>query len=107
MPDFDLTVEMSVLLMRPLAVTSFRKFDPVVTSPEWDFTEAISVELTARFGGVSVMSPMSMSIETATFPNWDGTEQKRAFTVTGDELTYTIPAASGGGTATTVWKRAK
>src|SRR5215813_2590943 len=50
---------------------------------------------------------ITFKIETATFPNWDGTEQKRAFTVTGDELTYTVPAASGGGTATTVWKRAK
>jgi hypothetical protein len=46
-------------------------------------------------------------IETATFPNWNGTEQKRVFAITGDELTYTVPAASGGGTATTVWKRAK
>ena len=50
---------------------------------------------------------ITFKIETATFPNWDGTEQKRAFTVMGDELTYTVPAASGGGTATTVWKRTK
>ena len=49
----------------------------------------------------------TFKIETATFPNWDGTEQKRAFTVTGDELMYTVPTASGGGTATVVWKRAK
>ncbi len=37
----------------------------------------------------------------------NGTEQKRPFTVTGDELKYTVAAASGGGTATVVWKRAK
>jgi hypothetical protein len=49
----------------------------------------------------------TFKIETSTFPNWDGTEQKRAFTVTGDELKYTVPAASGGGTGTAVWKRAK
>ena len=45
--------------------------------------------------------------ETSTFPNWDGTEQKRPFTVTSDELKYTVAAASGGGTVTIVWKRTK
>ena len=63
-----------------------------------------------HFGTVSVNAAdktMTFKIETSTFPNWDGTEQKRAFTVTGDELKYTVPAASGGGTATAVWKRAK
>jgi Lipocalin-like domain len=63
-----------------------------------------------HFGTVSVNAAdktITFKIETATFPNWDGTEQKRPFTVTGDELTYTVPAASGGGTATVVWKRAK
>jgi Lipocalin-like domain len=64
----------------------------------------------AHFGTISVNAAdktMTFKIETSTFPNWDGTEQKRPFTVTGDELTYTVPAASGGGTATVVWKRAK
>jgi len=63
-----------------------------------------------HFGAIAVNAAdktITFKIETATFPNWDGTEQKRAFTVTGDELTYTVPAASGGGIATTVWKRAK
>ena len=55
----------------------------------------------------AVDKTITFKIETATFPNWDGTEQKRPFTLTGDELTYTVPAASGGGTVTTVWKRAK
>ena len=63
-----------------------------------------------HFGTVSVNAAdktMTFKIETSTFPNWDGTEQKRPFTVTGDELKYTAPAASGGGTLTAVWKRAK
>jgi hypothetical protein len=55
----------------------------------------------------AVDKTFTFKIETSTFPNWDGTEQKRAFTVTGDELKYTVPAASGGGTGTAVWKRAK
>jgi lipocalin-like protein len=63
-----------------------------------------------HFGTVSVNEAdktFTFKIETATFPNWNGTEQKRPFTITGDELTYTVAAASGGGTGTVVWKRAK
>jgi hypothetical protein len=63
-----------------------------------------------HFGTVSVNAAdktMTFKIETSTFPNSDGTEQKRPFTVTGDELKLTVPAASGGGTASVVWKRAK
>ena len=64
----------------------------------------------AHFGTISVNAAdktFTFKIGTATFPNWNGTEQKRPFTVTGDELRYTVAAASGGGTATVVWKRAK
>jgi Lipocalin-like domain len=43
----------------------------------------------------------------AMFANWEGTEQKRLYTIKGDELTYKVPTASGGGTAQLVWKRAK
>jgi Lipocalin-like domain len=46
-------------------------------------------------------------VEHAMFPNWEGAEQKRAFRISGDELTYNVPAASGGGTAELVWRRAK
>jgi hypothetical protein len=63
-----------------------------------------------HFGTLAVNAAdktITFKIETSTFPNSDGTEQKRPFTVTGDELTLTVPVASGGGTATAVWKRAK
>ena len=63
-----------------------------------------------HFGTLSVNEAdktFTFKIETATFPNWDRTEQKRPFTITGDELKYTVAAASGGGTATVVWTRAK
>ena len=46
-------------------------------------------------------------VESSTYPNWDGTAQKRPFTVSGDELKYTNAAASGGGRADLVWKRIK
>jgi hypothetical protein len=64
----------------------------------------------AYFGALSVNAAdktLTFTIETATFPNWDGTEQKRVFATTGDELKYTNTAGSGGGTVTVVWKRAK
>jgi Lipocalin-like domain len=63
-----------------------------------------------HFGTLSVNAEdktITFKIETSTFPNWDGIEQKRPFTITGDELQYTVPAQSGGGTGTVVWKRAK
>jgi hypothetical protein len=50
---------------------------------------------------------ITFHIETSTFPNWNGTEQKRPFTLTGDELRWRTPASSGGGTAEVVLKRAE
>jgi len=47
------------------------------------------------------------NIEHAMFPNWEGIQQKRTFTITGDQLKYVVPAASAGGTAEVIWKRAK
>jgi hypothetical protein len=47
-------------------------------------------------------------VEFSTFPNWNGDEQKRIFTLSGDELSYVNPTTTvGGGTAQVVWKRIK
>lgn len=50
---------------------------------------------------------INFKIEHALFTNWEGTEQKRTFAIKGDELSYVVPAASNGGTAELVWKRAR
>jgi hypothetical protein len=51
---------------------------------------------------------LTYNIERSSYPNWTGTEQKRPFTLTGDELKYTVPAASAGdGRAEVVLRRAK
>jgi hypothetical protein len=51
---------------------------------------------------------LTFKIEGSSFPNWLGTDQKRTLTsFTGDELKWTNPGASVGGTAETVWKRLK
>lgn len=46
-------------------------------------------------------------IEASTFPNWNGIEQKRPFSVSGDELKWTTPSASSGGSAEVVLERLK
>jgi hypothetical protein len=65
----------------------------------------------AYFGTYSVREEERLFIvhvEGATFPNWVGTDQKRLFSITGDELKYTNSnRSSGPGTALVVWKRVK
>jgi hypothetical protein len=63
----------------------------------------------AHFGRYTVNEAdktITFQIETSTFPNWNGAEQKRPFTLTGDELKWTT-AGSSGGSAEVVLKRAK
>ena len=51
---------------------------------------------------------LTFRVESATFPNWNGTEQKRLIvTASKDELKYITPTASSGGVGTVTWKRAK
>jgi len=51
---------------------------------------------------------LTFKVESATFPNWNGTAQKRSIvTVGGDELKYITATASSGGVATVTWKRAR
>jgi hypothetical protein len=52
-------------------------------------------------------STLTLRTENATFPNWDGTEQRRLIaTLNAEELRYVTPNASGGGVGTVTWKRA-
>ncbi len=64
----------------------------------------------AHFGRYTVDETgktITFEIETSTFPNWNGTVQKRPFSLEGDELRWRTPASSGGGIAEVVLKRAK
>ena len=46
-------------------------------------------------------------IDGSSYPNWNGADQKRLFTLTAEELTLTVPPApTGGATIEVVWKRA-
>jgi hypothetical protein len=51
---------------------------------------------------------LTQHVESCSFPNFNGTDRKLSFSISGDELHFTtITAASAGGTAHLVWTRAK
>lgn len=63
-----------------------------------DESRAIAQGMSAHFGTYTVVEAdkvMVFNVERSSFPNWDGAEQRRAFTVKGDELIYTSPGSTG------------
>ena len=64
----------------------------------------------AYYGTYSVNgTDVMLHIEGSSFPDWNGTDQKRTnLSITGDEMRWTQPTTSGGGQpAETLWKRAR
>jgi Lipocalin-like domain len=50
---------------------------------------------------------LTFKVDSSTFPNWNGTQQKRVIVaVSKDELKYITPTASSGGIGTVTWRRA-
>jgi len=68
-----------------------------------------TVEGSLGYSGTYSVSDKTLifKIEATTYPNAEGTEQKRSFTLMGDELKWTNPAPTTGGTAEAVLKRVK
>jgi hypothetical protein len=70
--------------------------------------QAVVAGSVAHFGKYSADSKdITFQVETSTYPNWNGTQQKRTFAVNGDELKYSDAASSAGGRVELVWQRAK
>jgi hypothetical protein len=71
--------------------------------------QAIVRKSIAMIGTYSITDKtLTFRVESATFPNWNGTAQKRSIvTASRDELKYITPTASSGGIGTVTWKRAK
>ena len=71
--------------------------------------KAIVAATIAHFGTYSVNDAIRVfKIERASFPNWNGIEQRRPFKLVGDELQYSVAASSGSGSGITLtWKRAR
>jgi hypothetical protein len=67
-----------------------------------------SIALIGIYSVNSADKTLTFKVDSATFPNWNGTEQKRLLAIsTKDELKYITPTASSGGVGTVTWKRAK
>lgn len=50
---------------------------------------------------------LTLEIVASSFPNWDGTTQKRMIEISGDQMKYFTPATSIGGSAVNILNRAK
>ncbi|RKH25725.1 hypothetical protein D7Y13_23250 [Corallococcus praedator] len=78
------------------------------TAEEYKATVQGSNAHFGRYAADGAKGTLTFHIDHAAFPNWEGTEQQRAFTLAGDELTYTVPVPTSGG-ATAVgevkWRR--
>jgi hypothetical protein len=93
-----------VSLMRP-DLPKFASNNRNAGTPEEN--RAIVTGSFTHFGTYSVADGyIIFRLEKSTYPNWDGDEQKRALTIAGDQLSYTLTSTIGG-TSTVVWKRAK
>jgi len=103
---FDETGHFSVIITRS-DVAKFSSNNREGGTPEEN--KAATQGSIAYFGSYTLNAgTANLHIEGSTFPNWKGTDQKRIFSTSGDELNWANPTASTGtGTAQLVWKRAK
>lgn len=74
--------------------------------------EDAALGMSSHIGRVAVDSASGLlvfRIELASFPNWDGTEQRRRYELSGNELSYQVPtSATGNGTIPiSVWRRVR
>jgi hypothetical protein len=61
-----------------------------------------------HFGTVAVepdRHQLVFHIEAASFPNWEGQQQTRAFELRGDTLSYRVPPRPNGDVPVSVWRR--
>jgi hypothetical protein len=74
--------------------------------------KAVVQRILCYFGTYSLIDAdhsLNIHIESSSFPNWKGADQKRFLTLKDDEMKWINPTASSGPgfTGHTVWKRAK
>ncbi len=98
----------SLILMRA-SLPKFAANNRMKGTPEEN--QAVVQGSLAEYGTYAVASEKEhlviWHLEACTFPNWDGTDQKRIMDVSGDELKITVPTGSTGGSNYLIWKRAK
>jgi len=87
--------------------TNIRFGNRMTGTPE-ENKEAVAGNI-SNFGSYAINSDGSITLEIigSSFPNRDGTKQKRLAEIKGDEKKWTNPAASMGGTSVIMLQRAK
>jgi hypothetical protein len=103
-PDGRYSIVLSRAEMPKIASGSRTKATAEENKAVVDGSIAHSGRYTIDDGGRSI----TFHIETSTFPNWNGTTQKRPLSVKGDLLIYTVAMPSAGGAPSDVtWRRMK
>ena len=70
--------------------------------------KAIASRSNAHFGTYVVNETnktITFKFGSATFPNWNGTEQTRTLSLNGDDLQYAVAASGAGGSSVVTWRR--
>jgi len=68
--------------------------------------QANALGISTHFGTLQVdPGVLVFNIDSASFPNQDSTQQKRPYTLDGDELSYRVPARPNGDVPVSVWRR--
>lgn len=91
------------------ALPKFKSNNRIIGTPEE--YEAISHGVVAYFGTYTVdeaASVVTLHIERSSFPNWEGTDQKRKFSFSKNELRYSAASttANPAEAAELVWRKA-
>ncbi|MCU1230520.1 MAG: hypothetical protein JWO97_3404 [Acidobacteria bacterium] len=108
MLTFDGAGRYSILIFRP-GRARFASNDKSRGTPEEN--QATVQGTNTHFGRYRVDADshtLTFTIEHASFPNWEGIEQRRAFVLDGDLLRYTVRTTTTGGTeiGEVTWRRA-
>ena len=68
--------------------------------------QAAILGCSTHFGTIAVDGQvMTVRLERSSFPNQEGTEQRRTFELRGDELSYRVPPRPDGAVPVSVWRR--
>jgi hypothetical protein len=70
--------------------------------------ESAVLGASTHFGTVTIdeaAEDLVFQIESSSFPNWEGTQQKRRFKLQGNELSYRVPPRPDGGIPISVWRK--
>ena len=70
--------------------------------------KAMAMGSSTHFGTLDIdpaSHTLTFNIESASFPNWEGAQQKRTYELKGDELSYRVVPRPNGDVPISVWRR--